>query len=59
MTVHLGGLNGQTLDTAVIDAVGTFSLRTTSSAAVGQAGQTVSAESQLGGTRVGFTVNVQ
>lgn len=50
--------NGQTLGTAVVDIAGSFSVRTTS-ILVGRAGQTVSAESQLGGTMAGVTIRVQ
>jgi hypothetical protein len=58
VTVHLGALGGQVLGTAVVDATGAFSVRVTSATA-GTAGQTVSAESQLGGTSVGFPIRVQ
>ena len=59
VTVHLAGLNGQVIGTAVVDPAGAFSMRTTSSTAVPRAGQTVSVESQLGGTVAGFTIRVQ
>jgi len=58
MTVHLGDLSGTVLGTAVVDATGAFSVRVTS-ATVGTAGQTVSVESQLGGTVAGFAIRVQ
>ncbi|WP_211880370.1 PKD domain-containing protein [Pseudarthrobacter albicanus] len=58
VTVHLGGLDGTILGTAVVDATGSFSIRG-SSTAIGRAGQTVSVESALGGTAAGFAVRVQ
>lgn len=58
VTVHLGGLEGTILGTAVADATGAFSIRG-SSTAIGRAGQTVSVESALGGTTAGFAVRVQ
>jgi hypothetical protein len=58
VTVHLGGLDGTVLGTAVVDATGSFAIRVTS-AVVGRAGQSVSVESPLGGTATGFAVRVQ
>jgi PKD repeat protein len=58
VTVHLGGLDGPALGTATVDAAGAFSVRVTSATA-GRTGQTVSAESQLGGTVAGVAVRVQ
>ncbi|MEV5050160.1 PKD domain-containing protein [Arthrobacter sp. LAR12-1-1.1] len=58
VTVHLGGLDGTVLGTAVVDATGSFALRVTSTV-VGRAGQSVSVESPLGGTATGFAVRVQ
>ncbi len=59
VTVHLGGLNGPVLGSAPVDATGSWSVRTTTTGIVGATGQTVSAESQLGGTRTGFVIKVQ
>ena len=59
VTVHLGGLNGPVIGTAVVDVAGAFAVRTTTAGVVGANGQTVSAESQLGGATVGFVIKVQ
>jgi hypothetical protein len=59
VTVHLGGLNGPVIGSAPVDATGAWSVRTTTSGITGVNGQTVSAESQLGGTRTGFAIRVQ
>jgi hypothetical protein len=59
VTVHLGGLNGTVLGTAVVDVTGAFSMRNTTTGIVGRVGQTVSVESQLGGTSSNFTIRVQ
>jgi PKD repeat protein len=58
VTVHLGGLDGPSLGTAVVAVDGTFDLRTTTTGIVGKAGQTVSVESQLGGTAAGFVIKL-
>jgi hypothetical protein len=58
ITVHLGGLDGPVLGSAVVDVTGAFSVRTTTTGIVGKAGQTVSAESQLGGAAVGFVIKL-
>ena len=58
VTVHLGGLDGTVLGTAVVQATGSFAIRVTSTV-VGRAGQSVSVESPLGGTATGFAVRVQ
>jgi hypothetical protein len=58
VTVHLGGLNGPVIGSAVVDNTGAWSVRATPNI-VGTNGQTVSAESQLGGTRTGFAIRVQ
>jgi hypothetical protein len=42
----------------VVDVTGAFSVRTTTTGIVGKAGQTVSAESQLGGAAVGFVIKL-
>jgi hypothetical protein len=57
VTAHLGGLNGPVIGQAVVDATGAYSVRNNPGFA-GQANQTVSVESQLGGTRAGFTLRV-
>jgi hypothetical protein len=54
ITIHLGGLDGVVLGTAVVDATGAYSLRTTSATA-GTANQVVTVESALGGTATGVT----
>ena len=59
VTVHLGALSGPVIGTAVVDTAGAFAVRTTTSGVVGANGQTVSAESQLGGAQVGFAIRVQ
>jgi hypothetical protein len=59
VTVHLGAVAGPVIGTAVVDVAGAFSVRNTTSGVVGTNGQTVSAESQLGGTTAGFVVKVQ
>jgi hypothetical protein len=59
VTVHLGGLAGPVISTAVVDVTGAFAVRTTTSGVIGATNQTVSAESQLGGTTAGFTIRVQ
>jgi hypothetical protein len=58
VTAHLGGLDGPVLGSALIEADGTFSVRTTTTGIVGKAGQTVSLESQLGGTAAGFVIKI-
>jgi hypothetical protein len=58
VTMHLGGLDGTVLGTALVDATGAFALRGTSTVA-GRAGQSVSVESPLGGTATGFAIRVQ
>jgi hypothetical protein len=58
ITVHLGALSGPVIGTAIVDATGSFSSRGTSTT-VGATGQTVSVESQLGGTSTGFPVKAQ
>jgi hypothetical protein len=58
VTVHLGGLDGPVLGTTIIEADGTFSVRTTTTGIVGKAGQTVSVESQLGGSAAGFVIKL-
>jgi hypothetical protein len=58
VTAHLGGLDGPVLGSTIIEADGTFSIRTTTTGIAGKAGQTVSLESQLGGTAAGFTIKL-
>ena len=59
VTVHLGALTGAVIGTpALVDATGAWVVRVTSTV-VGTTGQTVSAESQLGGTVAGVAVRVQ
>jgi PKD repeat protein len=58
VTVHLGGLTGATIGSALVDATGGFSVRVTTNTP-GVAGQTVSAESQLGGTIAGITAQIK
>jgi hypothetical protein len=58
VTAHVGGLNGPVIGTALVDATGAYSIRTTPGFA-GTTGQTVSVESQLGGQSLGFTIRVQ
>jgi hypothetical protein len=58
ITVHLGGLSGPVIGTAIVDATGLFSSRGASTT-VGATGQSVSVESQLGGTGTNFPVKVQ
>jgi hypothetical protein len=58
VTAHLGGLDGPVLGSTLIEADGTFSVRTTTTGIVGKAGQTVSLESQLGGTTAGFVIKL-
>jgi hypothetical protein len=57
VTAHLGGLAGPTIGSAVVDATGAYSIRNNPGFA-GVPNQTVSVESQLGGTRTGFTIRV-
>jgi hypothetical protein len=59
VTAHLGGLTGPVLGTSVVDNTGAYSVRNTTTGIVGANGQTVSVESQLGGTKTGFTIKVQ
>jgi PKD repeat protein len=58
VTAHLGPLSGPVIGTSIVDVTGAFSVRTTP-ALVGTAGQSVSVESQLGGTSQGFVIRVQ
>jgi hypothetical protein len=59
VTVHLGALSGPAIGSPVlVDATGAWSVRVTSTVA-GTAGQTVSAESQLGGTIAGVTAQIK
>jgi hypothetical protein len=58
VTAHLGGLDGPVLGSTIIEADGTFSIRTTTTGIVGKAGQTISIESQLGGTAAGFAIKL-
>jgi hypothetical protein len=59
VTVHIGALTGPVIGSPVlVDATGGWSVRVTSPIA-GANGQTVSAESQLGGTVAGVAVRVQ
>ncbi|MFF2029247.1 PKD domain-containing protein [Arthrobacter sp. NPDC058192] len=58
VTVHIGGLDGTVLGTALVDATGSFAVRVSSTVA-GRAGQTVSVESPLGGTATGIAIRVQ
>jgi hypothetical protein len=58
VTAHLGPLSGPVLGTAVVDATGAYSVRSTTSTSVGAAGQTVSVESPIGGTAAGFAVRL-
>lgn len=58
ITIHVGALNGRVLGTPVlVDATGAFTTRITSTGPT--AGQTASAESQLGGTVAGAVIRVQ
>jgi PKD repeat protein len=58
ITIHVGALNGRVLGTPVlVDATGAFTTRITSAGPT--AGQTASAESQLGGTVAGAVIRVQ
>ena len=52
VTAHLGPLSGPVIGTAVVDAVGGYSMRTTTSVTINST--TVSVESGLGGTVAGF-----
>jgi hypothetical protein len=58
VTAHLGGLDGPIIGTALIEATGAFSVRTTTTNLVGKAGQTVSVESPLGGSAAGFVIKL-
>jgi hypothetical protein len=59
VTVHIGALGGSVIGTpALVDATGAWSVRVTSTV-VGTAGQTVSAESQLGGTVAGVAIQAK
>jgi hypothetical protein len=59
VTVHLGALTGAAIGTPVlVDATGAWSVRVTSTV-VGTTGQTVSAESQLGGTVAGVAIQAK
>jgi hypothetical protein len=57
VTAHLGPLSGPVIGSAVVDPTGAYSIRSTTGFA-GTANQTVSVESQLGGTRTGFAIRV-
>jgi hypothetical protein len=59
VTVHLGALTGSVIGTpALVDATGAWVVRVTSTVA-GTTGQTVSAESQLGGTVAGVAIQAK
>ena len=59
VTVHIGGLAGPVIGTQVlVDVTGAWSIRVTSTV-VGTTGQSVSAESQLGGTVAGFAIQAK
>ena len=57
VTVHLGPLTGPVIGTAVVSPTHAWAVSVTS-AVVGGVGQTVSVESQLGGTAAGFVFKV-
>ncbi len=57
VTGHLGGLDGPVLGSALVDPLGVIAIRSTPGIAA-VAGQTVSVESQLGGTLLGTPVRI-
>jgi hypothetical protein len=60
VTVHLGALGGPVIGSPIlVDATGAWSVRVTVTTATPPTGQTVSAESQLGGTVAGFVAQIK
>ncbi len=60
VTVHLGALSGAVIGSPIlVDATGAWSVRVTVTTATPPTGQTVSAESQLGGTVAGVVAQIK